>query len=341
MRADSPSTSAATVWPSTSVASRAWASAGRVCSAMSSRRSASLPKSAFLATKSVSQSSSSSAPSLLTTMPLVVERSRRLPTSLAPLTRRNSTALSKSPSASVSAFLQSIMPAPVASRRRLTSAAVNSAMSLPLGLWCEEWGGRAAAPPPPGRDGDGAGRSGLGRGLALGRRSGLRGGGGLGRSGLGGRSGVGCLATGQELALPVGQRLVATDDRLGRLAAAGVGLRGGAGHDALGEGVGDHAGEDGDAADGVVVARDLVVDLVGVAVGVEDRDDRDVELARLADGDVLLLGVHDPDGAGHLRHVADTAEAALELGLLAAEDQLLLLVEADQGAGLITVLAIL
>ena len=36
------------------------------------------------------------------------------------------------------AFLQSIIPAPVASRRRLTSAAVNSAMSLPLGLWwCE------------------------------------------------------------------------------------------------------------------------------------------------------------------------------------------------------------
>ena len=134
MRADSPSTSAATVWPSTSVASRASASAGFFSSAMSSRRSASFTKSAFLATKSVSQSSSSSAPSLLTTTPLVVERSRRLPTSLAPLTRRNSTALSKSPSASVRAFLQSIMPAPVASRRRLTSAAVNSAMSLPLGL---------------------------------------------------------------------------------------------------------------------------------------------------------------------------------------------------------------
>src|SRR3712207_8177954 len=49
----------------------------------------------------------------------------------------------------------------------------------------------------------------------------------------------------------------------------------------------------GDAADRVVVARDLVVDLVGVAVGVEDRDDRDLQLARLADGDVLLLGVHD------------------------------------------------
>jgi hypothetical protein len=43
---------------------------------------------------------------------------------LAPLMRSTSTALSKSPSVSVSAFLQSSMPAPVSSRSRLTSAAV-------------------------------------------------------------------------------------------------------------------------------------------------------------------------------------------------------------------------
>src|SRR3954452_11181119 len=133
MRADSASTSAATVWPSTSVASSASTSAGFFSSTMSSSRSASFTKSAFLATKSVSQSSSSSAPPLLTTTPLVVERSRRLPTSLAPLMRSSSMSVSYSPSASVKAFLASIMPAPVASRRRLTSAAVKSAMSLPLG----------------------------------------------------------------------------------------------------------------------------------------------------------------------------------------------------------------
>ena len=50
-------------------------------------------------------------------------------------------------------------------------------------------------------------------------------------------------------------------------------------------------------ADRVVVARDRVVDLVRVAVGVEHRDDRDAQLAGLADGDVLLLGVDDPDRA--------------------------------------------
>src|SRR3954471_13101640 len=254
MRADSPSIRAETVWPSTSVFSSASASAGFLSSAMSSSRSASLTKSAFLATKSVSQSSSSSAPSLLTTTPFVVERSRRLPTSLAPLTRRNSTALSKSPSASVRAFLQSIMPAPVASRRRLTSAAVNSAMSLPL-FWGGAKGfGRAAAPAP--GAGDGAGRSAvLG---ALGAGAGVTGGGhargrgdlvrrdrrrlGRGLGQLGGRGGR-RVATGQELALPVGQGLVATDDRLGTgLAAAGLGLRGRARHEALGDGVGDDPG---------------------------------------------------------------------------------------------------
>src|SRR3954452_18112815 len=133
MRADSASISFSTVWPSTSTASRPSTSAGFCSIAISSRRWTRATNSAFLATKSVSQSSSSSAPPLLTTTPLVVERSRRLPTSLAPLMRSSSIALSYSPSASVKAFLASIMPAPVASRRRLTSAAVKSAMSLPLG----------------------------------------------------------------------------------------------------------------------------------------------------------------------------------------------------------------
>ena len=82
----------------------------------------------------------------------------------------------------------------------------------------------------------------------------------------------------------------------------------GAGHQALGDGVGDDPGEQADRADRVVVARDLVVDLVGVAVGVEDRDDRDAQLARLADGDVLLLGVDDPHRARDAGHVADAAE---------------------------------
>src|ERR1700739_4412532 len=99
---------------------------------------ASFRNSSFFATKSVSQFSSISAPSLAATRPSAVERSARLPTSFAPLMRNNSTALSKSPSLSLNEFLQSSMPAPVNSRSRLTSAAVKFAMSA---FRCVRFGG--------------------------------------------------------------------------------------------------------------------------------------------------------------------------------------------------------
>jgi hypothetical protein len=59
--------------------------------------------------------------------------------------------------------------------------------------------------------------------------------------------------------------------------------------------VGDDAGQQRARADRVVVAGDDVVDDVGVAVGVDDGDDRDAEAVGLLDGDVLLDGVDDPD----------------------------------------------
>src|SRR5512147_2175005 len=96
-------------------------------------------KSALLATKSVSQLSSSSALPECATRPLAAVRPARLPTSLAPLMRRISTALSKSPSASSSAFLQSIMPLPVRSRIFLTSAAVKFDITLSLQLSLLLW----------------------------------------------------------------------------------------------------------------------------------------------------------------------------------------------------------
>ena len=116
---------------------------------------------------------------------------------------------------------------------------------------------------------------------------------------------VGGSGVGVELALPLGQRL------LGLRVAAG--LAGRALDQAVGDGVGDDPGQQRDGADRVVVAGDLVVDLVGVAVRVEDRDDRQAELAGLVDGEVLLLRVDDPDGRGDLGHRADAAEGALEL----------------------------
>ena len=98
-----------------------------------------------------------------------------------------------------------------------------------------------------------------------------------------------------------------------------------AGDEALGHGVGDHAGQQRDGADGVVVARDRVVDVVRVAVGVEDADDRDAQLLGFVDREVFLLGVDDPDGRRGALHVADTAEGLLELVLLATQDEQFLL----------------
>src|SRR4051795_10466237 len=61
-------------------------------------------------------------------MPSLAARSPRLAAEAWPLTRRISIALSMSPSDSVRAFLQSIIPAPVASRSFFTSAAAMFAM---------------------------------------------------------------------------------------------------------------------------------------------------------------------------------------------------------------------
>src|SRR5699024_5023093 len=72
-------------------------------------------------------------------------------------------------------------------------------------------------------------------------------------------------------------------------------------------GVGHGAGDQLDSADGVVVAGDDVIDLIGVAVGVDDGDDGDVQLAGLGDGDALLMRVDDEQGLGQGLHVLDAA----------------------------------
>src|SRR5690606_12918630 len=173
-----------------------------------------------------------------------------------------------------------------------------------------------------------------GGGLGGGLLGGLRGGGLLGGLLLGGGDGLlGGSVLGldlgllEQLLLPLGQRLgVHGGDVL--LAAGGLGVTL---LEAGGDRVGDHAGQQRDGADRVVVARDRVGDLVGIAVGVQDSDDGDVELLRLVDGEVLLVGVHDPEGGGGLAHVADAAEGLLELVLLATHHEQLLLGAAGGG----------
>src|SRR5208283_3007055 len=95
--------------------------------------------------------------------------------------------------------------------------------------------------------------------------------------------------------------------------------------------VGDHPGQQGNTANGVVIPRDRVIDLVRITVGVEDRHHRDTQLARLADRDVLLLGVDHPHRARHPRHVPDPAERAVELVALAPQVQQLTLGHAGAG----------
>ena len=103
----------------------------------------------FFATKSVSQLSWIIAPSAAATRPLVALRSApRSLTLVSPLMRSSSAALSWSPSASSRAFFAAIMPAPVASRSFLTSAAVMFAMVLCLALLSVSgvgWAARRAA----------------------------------------------------------------------------------------------------------------------------------------------------------------------------------------------------
>ena len=238
-------------------------------------------KSLPLATKSVLQLSSTMAATLpsttTSTAPSVASRSLSLPALARPLARRRSRARSTSPSDSSSAFLQSIIPAPVALRSAEMSLAEYSAIRVAL----LDLGGARV-----GRRGLGLGRPDSGSGavsapvavrlrpLPWPRAGGLHaraagrrrrrapsaaprpwppappgvsclgcGGAGLAAFAAVGRAGLGLLARPQPLTL---------DDRVGDDAAHQVG-----------------------GADGVVVAGDHEVDDVGIAVGVDDGDHRD------------------------------------------------------------------
>jgi hypothetical protein len=103
-------------------------------------------------------------------------------------------------------------------------------------------------------------------------------------------------------------------------------------------GVGDAGGEQLDGADRVVVARDDVVDHVGIAVGVGDADHRDLELAGLVDGDVLLGRVDHEHHAGELGHALDAAQRLQELLAIAADLDLLALGQRQHRAVLLHLL---
>ena len=74
-----------------------------------------------------------------------------------------------------------------------------------------------------------------------------------------------------------------------------------------------------DSADSVVVAGDDVVDLIGIAVGINDSNNGDVQLAGLGDSDALLVGVNDEHSLRQSLHVLDAAQVLVQLGHLELE----------------------
>ena len=107
------------------------------------------------------------------------------------------------------------------------------------------------------------------------------------------------------------------------------------------DGVGNHSAEQAPRPDGVVVARDEVLDHIRIAVGVDHGDDRNAQLVRLGHRYVLLHGVQDEDGVGQALHVLDATQVALELHQLAAQQQGLLLGHRLELAGVAHALVLL
>src|SRR5262245_36090796 len=206
-----------------------------------------------------------------------------------PRFRRMVFASSKSPCASVSADLHSIMPAPVWSRSFLTiSAVIVIAIVACLFLVVVTLYTRT-----PAREGR--------RSQTVARDPSV---------GLRGRTGGLALAARhpRRLAPRLVARVVAAVGSLdvGRLL-----------HVAAGKyRFGNPRREQPDGAKRVVVAWDDEVDLVGIAVGVDDADDRDLQLAGFVDGDFFLLRVHDEHGVGQAGHPADALEILRELPAL-------------------------
>ncbi len=89
--------------------------------------------------------------------------------------------------------------------------------------------------------------------------------------------------------------------------------------DAVDRGLGDQIAVERDRAAGVVIARHHEGDAVGIAVGVDDGGDRNVEPPRLLDRDVFLVGVDHEQQVGQAAHVLDAAERAVELVALALQ----------------------
>ena len=83
-----------------------------------------------------------------------------------------------------------------------------------------------------------------------------------------------------------------------------------------------------DGTDGIVVAGHRIIDVVGIAIAVDDGDHGDAELLGLGHGDGLLEGVDDEQHVGQAAHFLDAAQGTVQLVALAGEVEQFLLGQA-------------
>ena len=96
--------------------------------------------------------------------------------------------------------------------------------------------------------------------------------------------------------------------------------------------VGQQAHDQADRPNGIVVAGDGEVDQLGVAIGVDQGDDRDLQPIGLGHRNAFAVDIHQEHRPRQLLHVRHPAQIALQLDQLAAQLRAFLLGCGDQVA---------
>src|ERR1019366_8006306 len=288
-------------WLSAKAASRV-KSAGSLLATSSASDFTSARNESFLVTKSVSQLTSTMAPVVpsitVATTPSAAIRDDAFEALLPSLTRSSSSARSMSPPASARAFLHSIIGASVLARSAPTMLAVIAAISFSPQ--------RSKSPKRRPSGIDPVGKKGLNQPLYPPPL----------RASRGRRSGRGFVDLDELVARRRRRPDVARRVRL-----------------AFEHRVGHRLGVQRDGLRRVVVAGNHVVDADRRMVRIDDADNRNAELFRLGDGDLVKAHVDHEHRVGQGIHVLDAADVLLELDELALKQQRFLL-DPDLGAGL-------
>ena len=86
--------------------------------------------------------------------------------------------------------------------------------------------------------------------------------------------------------------------------------------EALCNGIGNHLGEQCNRADGIIIARNRVLQIIRVSVGVEDPHHRNAKLFCFINGKVFTNRVDYPDGVRGLLQGSYSTQRFLQLGEL-------------------------